>query len=174
MKALLIIAHEMFRDEEYIYPKKILEDNGIETFTASWEGGAATGKLGASVNIDLTINEVDTSIYNAIIYVGGSGIKEHWNDSSAHRIAQEALAYGDKVLAAICSAAVILARSGVLRDKKATCFSGDAQELINEGVLYQKNAVVQDGLIITADGPDSAIEFGSMIARTLEQMKGEL
>lgn len=167
MKALIIIAHENFRDEEYLGPKKILEENGIEVTTASWDLGIATGKFGTQVNINSTINEVDTNAYNAIIYVGGPGCKEYWNDIVAHKIAQDALVY-NKVLAAICSAPVILARAGVLKGKKATCFSGDAQELKKEGVIYINQPLVQDGLIITADGPKSALDFATTIIKMLQ------
>lgn len=166
MKALMIIAHENFRDEEYIEPKKILEQNGIEVTTASWDTGTAIGKFGTQVLIDTTINEVDINSYNSIIYIGGPGCKEYWNNVIAHKIAQDALVY-NKILAAICSAPIILARAGVLKGKKATCFSGDAEELKKEGAVYVKKPVVQDGLIITADGPNSAVDFAIAIVKII-------
>ena len=169
MKALMIIAHEGFRDEEYIEPKKTLEESGIEVTVASWVTGIATGKLGLHVTVDITLKDVDTTKYDAIIYVGGPGCKQYWNDLTAHRIAQEAVTY-NKVLAAICSAPVILARAGLLKKKRATCYSGDASELKQEGVKYTGTPVEQDGLIITADGPGSARLFGSRIVQVLQHV----
>lgn len=168
-KALMIIAHEGFRDEEYIEPRKILEENGIEITVASWAPGIAIGKLGTQAAVDITIKEVDTSRYNAIIYIGGPGCKRYWDDPTAHRIAREAVAF-NKILAAICSAPVTLARVGLLKEKRVTCYSGDASELKRGEAIYTGNPVEQEGLIITADGPGSAGAFGTIIVQTLQQI----
>lgn len=171
MKALMIIAHEQFRDEEYLEPKRVLTENGIEVITASWDLGVAIGKLGAQVEVDINISDVDTEDYDAIIFVGGPGSKKYWDDLTAHRIAKEAIEY-KKVLAGICSASIILARAGVLKDKKATCYKGDVEELKKEGAIYTGNPVEQDSLIITADGPGSATSFGIRIVETLREVGG--
>lgn len=166
MKALMIIAYEGFRDEEYLEPRKILEENDIEVTTASWDTGIAIGKLGTQVNADINIEEVETNKYDAIIYIGGPGCKRYWDNLTAHRIAQESIEY-NKILAAICSAPVILARAGVLKGINSTCFSGDSMELKKEGAIYTGNPLEQDGLIITADGPDSSLIFGTKIVEAL-------
>lgn len=167
-KALMIIAHEGFRDEEYLEPRKTLEENGIEVTVASWATGIATGKLGLQVTVDITLKDVDIAKYNIIIYVGGPGCKHYWDDPTAHRIAQETVA-NNKLLAAICSAPVILARAGLLKKKRATCYSGDASELKEEGVKYTGTPVEEDDLIITANGPGSATAFGTRIVQMLRQ-----
>lgn len=168
-KAVIIIAYEGFRDEEYLEPRNVLEENGVEVTTASWDTGIATGKFGTQVNVDITIEEIKTNDYDAIIYIGGQGCKEYWDNQTAHRIAREALEY-NKILAAICSAPVILARAGILKDKKSTCFSGDSSELKKEGAIYTGNPIEQDSLIITADGPSSATGFGIKIVETLSEV----
>lgn len=168
-KALMIIAPCGFRDEEYIDPKNVLQDNGIEVITACSTEGIAVGKLGTEVTINITLKEVDTTKYNIIIYVGGPGSKEYWDDPTAHKIAREAIAF-NKILAAICSAPVTLARTGLLKGIKATCFPGDAPLLKKEGAKYTAKPVEQDGLIITADGPDSAKNFAGRIVQTMEQV----
>lgn len=165
----MIIAHEQFRDEEYLEPRKILSENGIEITVASWDLGMAVGKFGAQVKLDLILDEVSTIKYNAIIYVGGPGCKKYWDNPTAHRIAQEAIEH-NKVLAAICSAPVILAKAGCLKNIKATCYSGDVQELKKLGAIYTGNPIEQDGLIITADGPNSATGFGIRILETLREL----
>lgn len=169
MKALMIIAHEQFRDEEYLEPKKVLAENGVEVTTASWDLGVAIGKLGAQAEININISDADTEDYDVIIFVGGPGSKKYWDNLIAHRIAKEAIEY-NKALAAICSASIILARAGVLKDKKATCYKGDVEELKKEGAIYTGNPVEQDGLIITADGPGSAADFGVRILETIREI----
>lgn len=165
----MIIAHEEFRDEEYLEPKRVLTENGAEVTTASWEAGTAIGKFGTLVEVDITIDKLDINNYDAIIYIGGPGSKKYWDNTIAHRIAKEAIEY-NKILAAICSAPITLARTGVLKDKKATCHKGDAEELKKEGAIYTGNPVEQEGLIITADGPSSAASFGIRILETLREI----
>lgn len=169
MNALMIIAYEQFRDEEYLEPNKVLVENGIYITTASWDTGTAIGKFGTLVNVDITTDEVDTNKYDAIVYIGGPGCKRYWDDLTAHRIAREAIEY-NKILAAICSAPIIFARAGVLKNIKATCYKGDAEELEKGGAIYTGNPVEQDGLIITADGPESAISFGTKILEILGEV----
>lgn len=171
VKALMIIAYEQFRDEEYLEPKSVLVGNGIDITTASWDLGTAIGKSGIQAEVDITIDEVDTNKYDAIIYIGGPGSKRYWDNLAAHRIAKEGIEY-NKVLAAICSASITLARAGVLKDKKATCYKGDVEELKREGAIYTGNPLEQDGLIITADGPGSATSFGIRILETMREVGG--
>ena len=54
--------------------------------------------------------------YDAVIFVGGPGSSEYWDDPKAHSIAEETVA-ADKIPGAICIAS--LAKSGVLKGKKA-------------------------------------------------------
>ncbi len=68
-----------------------------------------------------------------------------------------------KVVAAICSSPVILAKAGILQNKKATCFSEDKMELINAGIDYQDRNIVIDGNVVTADNVHSALQFAEAV-----------
>jgi protease I len=65
-----------------------------------------------------------------------------------------------------------LAKAGVLKGKKATVWSssldrGPVKILKENGVIYEDKDVVQDGKIITANGPGAAEEFGQKLAEAL-------
>jgi protease I len=62
-------------------------------------------------------------------------------------------------VASICSSPIILAKAGILQNKKATCYSEDKMELINSGIDYQDKNVVVDGNIVTANNSHSALQF---------------
>ena len=164
-KALLIIAFNDFRDEEYVDPRKELERAGIDVAVASTKLGTATGKFGMKVVVDLSISAVKVPDYNAILFIGGSGANCYYNDPNAHKIAQEAVKEG-KLLGAICGAPPILSYAGVLKGKKATMFS-DTGALAEGGATYTGNGVEIDGNIITATGPDTAKAWGKAIADKL-------
>ena len=168
MNVVFIIARENFRDEEYTEPTRVLENNNIKIVTASWDLGTAQGKLGLQVKIDITIDQINVRDYDAIVFIGGPGCKKYWDNPTAHRIVVETI-NNNKILAAICSAPVTLARAGILQGKKATCFPLDKEELIKGGAIYTGHPVEQDGLIITADGPGSAPLFGLRIVKSLKK-----
>lgn len=165
---LMIVAHQGFRDEEYEEPRQVFEARGATVSVASSSLEVAKGALGAQVKPDLLLKDVAVGNYDAIVFIGGPGAQEYWDDSVAHAIAQEAVAQG-KVLAAICIAPTTLAKAGVLNDKKVTAFSSEAEALKAGGANYTGASVERDGLIITANGPQAAAEFAEEIAKALEE-----
>lgn len=165
-KAVMIIAHRNFRDEELQKPKAILEKEGVRVIIASSSKDTATGMLGATAEPDILISEIEAEDYDAIIFVGGSGASYYWNDPTAHKIAQEAVKQG-KTLAAICIAPVTLANAGVLKGKRATVWPSEQDKLKEKGALYTGAQVEVDDNIITAAGPKQAEEFGEAIAKAL-------
>jgi protease I len=165
---LMIIAHQDFRDEEYQEPRQIFEAKGATITVASSSLEVAKGALGAQVKPDLLLKDAAVGDYDAIVFVGGPGAQEYWDDPVAHAIAQDAVAQG-KVLAAICIAPATLAKAGVLRGKNATVFSSEAEALKARGANYTGAGVERDGLIITANGPKAATKFAEEVAKALEE-----
>ncbi len=170
-KIAMIIAFQDFRDEEYFIPKNIFLEEGMEVKTVSSKKGKALGSYGGVIDVDLTLEELNVSDFDAIIFVGGSGAAKYIEDEKCHQIAQQA-AGENKVLGAICIAPAILARSGVLKGKKATVWSSNLDKsavkiLKEEGAEYQKDSVVVDGKIVTANGPVAARKFAETIVRIL-------
>ena len=167
-KAVMVIAPQLFRDEEYLEPKKVLADAGIDVKTASSKLCLASGKLGATAQVDQLIKDINVHDYDAVLFVGGPGSHDFFDYPDAHRIAREAAAEG-KILGGICSAAGILAKAGVLKGKKSTIFPGEAELLKAEGGIYTGRGVESDGKIFTADGPKSAKAWGQAILKALEK-----
>lgn len=170
-KIAMIIAFQDFRDEEYFIPKNIFLGEGVEVKTVSSKKGEATGTYGGVIDVDLTLEDLEVSDFDVILFVGGSGAAKYVNDDKCHQIARQAISEG-KVLGAICIAPTILARAGVLKNKKATVWSSTLDKsavkvLKEEGADYQSQAVVVDGKIITGVGPQAARKFGETIVRIL-------
>jgi len=173
-KALMIIAPKLFRDEEYSVPKTILENGGIIVTTASKTSGTAEGRFGLKAQINLTLDQVRVSDYDAILFIGGAGSRAYFDDPLALKIAREAKR-PKKILASICSAGGILANAGVLEGKKATSFSAEGPLLISRGAHYSGAPLEidksEDSIIITADGPEHADIFGEIILQELNNAK---
>lgn len=165
-KILMIIASFNFRDEEYLTPHKIFSSYGIKIITASSSLQTSSGMLGAKVKPDIVLADVEVKDYDAIVFVGGNGSSQYWNDKTAHQIAQTVVSH-NKILAAICMAPVTLANADVLKGKRATVFFTEANRLKGKGANYTGADVEIDGNIITADGPQSAEKFAQAIIKLL-------
>ncbi len=171
LKIAMIIAFRNFRDEEYFIPKEIFLSAGFGVITLSSEKGTAIGGSGGEAEVTLSFNDFNALQFSAVVFVGGPGAYKYIDDHSIWQIIQETVNQ-DKILAAICIAPAILAKAGALRGKKATVWS----ELMNKktirileenGAKYQEASVVQDGKIITANGPAAAKKFAETIVHLL-------
>jgi protease I len=167
-KAVMIIAEDNFRDEELFEPREILENNGIEVKVASTSLGQASGMLGATVKPDILVRDIKVSDFDAIVFVGGSGSSQYWDDPLAHKLAKEAVD-NNKIVAAICIAPVTLANAGILKGKRATVWSSQAGQLRAKGANYTGKSVEKEGKIITATGPSAAREFGEALVNALKE-----
>lgn len=169
-RTLLVVAYKDFQDHEFKPVKKYLKMFGAHVDIASSSLGTATGKFGTSIDIDYLLRDIHPENYDAIIFIGGPGAEEFKENQTALALARGALK-SCQVLAAICIAPTILARAGVLKDKKATVWTSTtddsaAQTLIQCKAKYVDKDVVVDDNIVTANGPEAADKF----ARTIVDM----
>ena len=165
-KAVLIIAKEIFRDEELFDTQAALEEAGVATTVASSVVGECKGKLGAIAESTMLIDDISADDYDAVIFVGGGGAMEYYDSKVALDLAEAAYNTG-KVIAAICIAPRILANAGLLNNKTATCYKSEGDAIKRLGARYTGNDVEQDGMIVTANGPHAAGEFGRTIANLI-------
>jgi len=170
-KVAMIIAFRDFRDAEYFIPKEILERAGAEITTVSNKKGTAIGADGGDTEVNLLLEDLNPADFDGVVFIGGPGCLEALDNENSYRITREAVSQ-NKVLASICISPVILAKAGVLEGEKATVWSSPLDRspvkiLKENGAIYQDEAVVVDGKIITANGPDAAEEFGQAIVEVL-------
>lgn len=172
-KVLFILAKENFRDEEFFIPAEILKNAGHQIYVASdgETGEIALGANGGETKIDLNCKNTNPADFDLVIFIGGPGAIKHLNNETSYQIAKKTIELGKK-LAAICIAPTILARAGVLKDKKATAWTSALNKksidiLRENGAIYTDKPVVEDE-IITANSPDSAEEFGNALKKILE------
>ncbi|MFH0929032.1 MAG: DJ-1/PfpI family protein [Candidatus Aenigmatarchaeota archaeon] len=166
-KVLMIIAPADFRDEEYFETRKVLEDAGNEVKVANSTGQPSKSKFGKIVQPDMNFYEADSNKYDALVFVGGLGCAQYFDNKRALELVRQFNEDG-KVVAAICIAPSILANAGILSGKKATAFPSERDNL-NAVCTYTGNPVEADENVITANGPQAAAEFGKKIAEALKQ-----
>jgi len=173
LPVLLIIAHQGFQPIEYTTPKTILESNNIQVITASNKPGTATASNGNKATVDITTNKIEIKNYAGIFIVGGPGALENLDNDTTYALLKEAAKLG-KPFGSICISTRILAKAGVIKDKKVTGWDGDNElsEILKKyNAIYIKEKCVldPDGNIITATDPTAAQAFGEKIVEVIKK-----
>lgn len=166
-KIIMIISSKDFRDEEYFIPKEIFTRNRFEVVTASNKLGMALGVNGGDTSADILVSEIIVNDFDAVVFIGGPGTLKNLDNDDSYTLIKKTIEV-NKILGSICISPVILAKAGILKNKKATVWSSPmdktAVKILKEnGSIYTDESVVIDGNIITADGPSSARLFAETI-----------
>ena len=166
-KILMVLPPDQYQEEELNVPRDYFLSMGYSAVLASKGVKTATGMSGEKVEVDLDLDEVKLADYIAVVFVGGEGIysQELNRDPDYQKIAKSASAQG-KVVGAICLGPWILADAGLLKGKKAT--ASETDHIKSRGAIVSDDAVVQDGLIITANGPSASQEFAEKVVDALQ------
>lgn len=165
-QALVILAQNGYQDTEYEHTRMGLEDGGFSVTVASEHCGLCHGKMGGQQEASIELRRVQVTDYDLVAFIGGPGAFAYASHPEALRIANDA--YREQMpLGAICIAPTILAKAQVLDGKRATVWDGDGNQsgvLETYGATYTGEQVTVDGQIVTANGPEAALEFGSTLA----------
>jgi protein deglycase len=98
-----------------------------------------------------------TSSFDGIVLPGGMPGTRNLAASAALLETVRATHARKGLCAAICAAPIVLAKAGILKGVRATCFPGMEKEI--EGAVVMDLPVVHDGNIITSKGVGTAIPF---------------
>lgn len=125
-----------------------------------------SGSHQIAVKADLHIDDLpNLDAYEAVIIPGGMpGAANLRDDDRVIDIVREMAAAG-KLVAAICAGPIVLAKAKLIVGKKVTSYPGFEEDLA--GSIYQVDAVVRDGNIITSRGPGKAVDFTLEIVTVL-------
>lgn len=171
MKNFLFLA-DGFEEIEALATVDILRRGGLELTTVSIKhDNFVTGAHGITVQADQTFKEPDFSDSDWLILPGGMPGATHLHEFGALNDLLKVHSQKGRIAAICASPAVVLSATGVLKDKKATCYPGFETLLIAAGAKYLDERVVVDGNIVTANGPSSATNFALEILRLT---KGDL
>jgi 4-methyl-5(b-hydroxyethyl)-thiazole monophosphate biosynthesis len=164
-KAIIILA-DGFEEIEAVTVIDILRRAGIDITVAGLGNINVKGSRGLNVVADKKLDELDID-YDACIFPGGMPGATNLASSGKVKTLIQKMNSTNKLVAAICaSPAVVLAPTGILKNKSATCYPGMEQNFGSD-VKYKDNNVVVDGNIITSRGPATALLFSLAIVEKL-------
>ncbi len=119
---------------------------------------------GVTLIPDTSLAEVLDQSFDMIILPGGLPGADYLDrDPRIHELLERS-----NYVAAICAAPKVLARSGLLKGRRATSYPGvlDGMNLPQVEVDL-KSAVIRDGNVITSRGPGTAMDFALELIEVL-------
>ena len=171
---VLMIATDGFEQDELFKPRQALLDAGVTLTLASIKTDPIQGVIhdsekGESITPDLTLEEVDTDDYDALVLPGGVGNPDKMRlQERAIEIVTEFME-DDKIVAAICHAPWLLVEADVVDGRRVTSWPSVRTDLQNAGADVVDEQVVVDGNLITSRKPDDIPAFNAAILEALEQ-----
>ena len=165
-KTVLIVLADGFEEIEAITPIDVLRRAGLEVVVAGVGKREITGAHDITVETDLMLEQYQGTP-DAVVLPGGMPGAENLSLSEALKDILQKTKKSGKLIGAICaSPAVVLAPSGFLDGKKATCYPGFENDL-GPKVKFLPDRVVVDGHVTTSRGPGTAMEFSLELVRQL-------
>jgi 4-methyl-5(b-hydroxyethyl)-thiazole monophosphate biosynthesis len=166
VSAILFLAPG-FEEIETATVVDVLRRCGVEVAIAGLESYAIEGAHGIKFVSDTSINKITVKDFDVVICPGGTpGYVNLRKDSRVLAMVKEAN-NSNKLVAAICAAPAVLSDAGILRNRNCTIYPGMEIELEKGGGKPRKDLVVEDGNIITSQGPATALLFALRIAERL-------
>lgn len=178
MARVVIILADGFEEVEAVAVVDVLRRAAIEVVVAGLHTGPLTSARRVQVIPDTVIDAIRAEDFDMVVLPGGQPGSDNLNsDDRVRKLLQEFHGKG-KLTGAICAAPYVLANTGILGGKRATCYPTYKDKL--GPVVYEEAPVVADGNVLTSRGPGTALDFGlAIVERFLgkaraDQIRGEM
>ena len=169
MASVLIPLAEGFEELEAVALIDVMRRGGIEVRVAYIEdelhhGRVVTGANGIGVQADTSLKNIISDDFDMMVLPGGwGGTYALAENARVLELLKEFKA--NKVVGAMCAAPYVLKKAEVLGNNY-TCYPGSKDEIDQPG--YRDDLkVVEDGNVMTSQGPGTAVCFGLAIVKRL-------
>lgn len=172
-KVLIVIFPGKFREGGHFRTIEALTAQGAKITVASTRMEKSIGMIAPREAMpDVLLSQVKAADFDAVVFIGGKGTIEHYNNMAAQNLAREA-AEKKKVIGAFCNAPCILANAGLLRGRRVTVFKKDSDIAIvkRSGARHTGSPVETDENLVTANGPPAAQGFADAVLKALTAHK---
>ncbi len=165
-KVLMVVAPVDFDGAEFETTRKVLEGRGLQVKVASTGLGTARANTGLMVRPDVSLDDIKTWEYDAVVFVGGPGARMLFDHEKATKLAKDC---EYKVLGALGLAPGILANGGVVKGKRVTADVSVAALVRQKEGTYTGQPLEVHEKLVTAQGGRYAEHFGNAILQALQK-----
>ncbi len=168
--ALILLAPGC-EEMEAVITIDILRRAGVRVTAAGIAGGGeliASREVRLVPDVDLDALE-DANSFSALILPGGMpGTEALREDLRVRDLLRHYAAREGVIVATICAAALVLDAYGLLEGKRFTCYPTFAPSI--SGGTFEDSLVVEDGELVTSQGPGTAMAFAlTLVERLTDQ-----
>ena len=154
----MVIANNGFQDYEFWIPFDMFNNAWIDVTIAAERKWECVGVFWSKTMADIELEKVKWDKYDMLVFVWwGWAFTQYFHNKQYLRVAKEA-----KKIWAICIAPMILSEAWIFVWKSVTWRNqNDVQKkfIQDNGGFWIDKPVVVSGNIVTANGPDAAMEF---------------
>lgn len=166
-KKILLITYDNCDDSEVMYPYFRMLEAGYEVDVASLEKRIINAKYHYKIEAGLLPDEIIPESYVGLILPGGTApekLRQNEYILNTVRFFMD----NELPVASICHGQQILISSGRISGRRATCYPGIRDDLINAGAIYEDAPVVVDRNLVTSRRPEDLPYFMREFMKLIE------
>lgn len=169
LKAMILLAPG-FEDLEAVTVIDLLRRAKFQLAVISLREDEVTGTRGTRIVTDGNIALLEKqSVFDLVVLPGGQpGTNNLAADPRVISLLRSQAA-ADRWVAALCAAPKVLAKAGLIKDKRITHYPGALTAAEQQGAIVTDNPVEIDGKLITGRSPGAAMDFALTL---IEQLAG--
>ena len=164
MASVLVPLAQGCEELEAVTVIDLLVRAGVSVTTAGLDEQPVKASRGVTLVPDTDLDSALQSDYDMVVLPGGLPGADHLDNDPRIRELLVKMANSGRFTAAICAAPKVLYSTGLLENRKATCYPGVLDAL---GKPSEGSAVVIDGKVITSRGPGTAMDFALTLIENL-------
>lgn len=150
MKKAVIIVGKGFEDSEFTYPYYRLKEEDIIVEVAVAGDKTVEGKLGQEATPTIKCSQLKEEDFDLVVIPGGHEGPDRVRQVDEVLAFVKAMDAKKKIIATICHGSWVTISAKIMKGKKATCYKGMKDDLINSGCEYLEQDVVVDGHFISS------------------------
>ena len=166
-KVLLLLANgfEIYEASVFIdvFGWNLVDGDGHTSLTTAGLTNEVKTSFGQKVVVDSLLSDIDLNEYDALAIPGGFEEFDFYNDAFSDPFL-DTIRYFDssnKPIASVCVASLLLGKSGILKNRKATTYNKDGgkrqKQLEAYGAIVMNEPVVVDRNVISSWNPSTAM-----------------
>ena len=150
VKRAIILTGPGFDDAEFIYPYYRLQEAGFSVDIATSSDEEVASKRGLPAVPTVALKDLDAGRFDLLVIPGGNVAPDRMRQVQEILDFTRAMNDSNKPIASICHGPWVLISAGIVKGRKATCYQGCRDDLINAGAVYLDEPVVVDGNMVTS------------------------